>query len=350
MSFASNKLLRGGGLQWKLGIINTNIFPIPNEIQSVAYGNGQYIFPYLQMNAIGTSNDGIIWNDLPTEQGGNASGYIAFVNVAEQNPTVNDYQFLICDRSGRVIKSNNGINWTLACESGAPVEGGLTTVNGSYGESVKQQIIGYSPIDTFYGFPNEISYFIYGTNSWITENGPNATQYSILRTVTGPPVSIQWPYDHRSVWIAVNPYAGNYPTLAAKNQSQYSIPWNQGEWVNAPSGKWNGMVYGNGVYVAVNQSAVTLGQTAMYLTDAGYNNLNWQYTSLPSISDWHSVAYGKNMFVAISKTQNKSAYSYNGINWIPITMPTSSSWNQVIYGDNKFIAVGDGGKIAYLAV
>jgi hypothetical protein len=66
----------------------------------------------------------------------------------------------------------------------------------------------------------------------------------------------------------------------------------------------------------------------------------WTAGTLPSSSNWNSIAYGNNRFVAISNTSGTiAAYSLDGITWTASTLPATASWTKVTYGQGVFLAV-----------
>jgi hypothetical protein len=61
---------------------------------------------------------------------------------------------------------------------------------------------------------------------------------------------------------------------------------------------------------------------------------------LPSSSNWNSIAYGNNRFVAVSNTSGTiAAYSLDGITWSASTLPATAQWTSVTYGQGVFLAV-----------
>lgn len=104
------------------------------------------------------------------------------------------------------------------------------------------------------------------------------------------------------------------------------------------SSDWYSIAYGNGVFVAVGS-----GGTAAATSPDG---IIWTARSLPSSGLWQSVAYGNSIFVAIRSNSAVAASSPDGINWTARTMPTSSFWGSVTYGNGVFVAVASGGTAA----
>jgi hypothetical protein len=73
----------------------------------------------------------------------------------------------------------------------------------------------------------------------------------------------------------------------------------------------------------------------------------WNSVAMPSSSDWASIAYGNNLFMAIG-TGTVAAISLDGITWTAITLPAAGTWS-VAFGAGVFVilpAMG-GGTTAY---
>jgi hypothetical protein len=93
-----------------------------------------------------------------------------------------------------------------------------------------------------------------------------------------------------------------------------------------------------GKFVAIANS----GNIAAYST----NGINWTAASMPSTGNWSNVTYGNGKFVAVDNS--RAAYSTDGINWEPATtLPNNQHWRDVTYGDGRFVAVGNGNAAAY---
>jgi len=108
------------------------------------------------------------------------------------------------------------------------------------------------------------------------------------------------------------------------------------EWVvseNLPNSNsnWQSVCYGDDKYVAVAYDS----NIAAYSTDG----ITWIESTLPSSAYWRSVCYGNGKYVAVVLNSNKAAYSTDGITWTESTLPSSATWQSVCYGDGKFVAV-----------
>jgi len=109
---------------------------------------------------------------------------------------------------------------------------------------------------------------------------------------------------------------------------------------------WESIEYGNGVAIALPSG----GQIANRST----NGTTWTPITLPVVSTWTDIAYGKNYWVAISNEEpiiDNSPVIYsvsNGSGWRTTTMPFKASWKKIVYGNGKFVAIAnDANKTFY---
>jgi hypothetical protein len=107
--------------------------------------------------------------------------------------------------------------------------------------------------------------------------------------------------------------------------------------VSFPTGPYYAFVrdfsYGSGVYVGMLDQGDNKG---IYSVDG----LNWSLANLPTTpipGTWLGVAFGNNIFVAISGTTT-GAYSSNGINWTSMTVPNNLQC--ITFANGMFLAIG----------
>ena len=124
--------------------------------------------------------------------------------------------------------------------------------------------------------------------------------------------------------------AANYAQTAPATFTSSTMP---------SSSSWYAVTYGNGYFVAVQQSGTTAGA---YST----NGTTWTASTMPSASYWLGVTYGNGYFVAVASGTTAGAYSTNGTTWTASTMPSASSWTAVTYGNGYFVAVQNSGTTA----
>ena len=121
--------------------------------------------------------------------------------------------------------------------------------------------------------------------------------------------------------------AANYAQTAPATFTSSTMP---------SSSSWYAVTYGNGYFVAVQQSGTT---AAAYST----NGTTWTASTMPSASSWTAVTYGNGYFVAVQNSgTTASAYSANGTTWTASTMPSAFGWTAVTYGNGHFVAAAQG--------
>lgn len=105
----------------------------------------------------------------------------------------------------------------------------------------------------------------------------------------------------------------------------------------APSKRnWKGIVFGEGMFLAVGYSVSA--DTATVMTSA--DGLTW--TPQTAIAgNWESVSYGSGLFVAVQTSgANRVMTSLDGITWFARTVPLKS-WKAVAFGNGFFVAVSN---------
>jgi hypothetical protein len=168
-------------------------------------------------------------------------------------------------------------------------------------------------------------------------------------------------------WTAFNmPSSGDWKAIAGGNNRFVAIRNSSNAAASSLDGitwtantlpasrQWNAVVYGGGIFVAVAGDF-----------DAGAistNGTTWIATELPDIGDssfneWVDIAYGKNIFVALSNSGNFVATgtynsTTNAITWTGRTMDviddsSNRSWQSIAYGNNRFVAISNTGEVAY---
>lgn len=113
---------------------------------------------------------------------------------------------------------------------------------------------------------------------------------------------------------------------------------------------WSSIAYGNGTFVAVetgvysdSSGGYSSSNIAAYSHDAGRT---WTGATLPASVWWHSVTFGRGVFVAVGSSGN-AAYSTDGVSWTSATIPLDSAWKSVAYGNEAFVATSDSNYAAY---
>lgn len=104
---------------------------------------------------------------------------------------------------------------------------------------------------------------------------------------------------------------------------------------NPVDNTWNGITYGNGLFVATSSSGT--GNRAMTSPDG----VNWTIRTSAADNPWVDVAYGDGIFVAVSNSgATRVMTSYDGITWTLRVPPGISGWTSIVYGNGLFVAVG----------
>lgn len=118
--------------------------------------------------------------------------------------------------------------------------------------------------------------------------------------------------------------------------------------VDAPQGgslgnfNWQSVAYGNGLFVAIGQTAGTNIKTSP--TGIG---VTWTSRTASSNNNWTDITFGNGLFVAVSSNgTNRVMTSPDGITWTGISVP-SFQWLGVHYANGRFVAVGTSGHVMY---
>jgi len=111
-----------------------------------------------------------------------------------------------------------------------------------------------------------------------------------------------------------------------------------------PTVGWNGVTYGNGLFVAV--TSVGTGDRVATSPDG----INWTLRTSAADNGWIDIIYGNGLFVAVSfsGTGNRVMTSPDGIIWTSRTSAADNSWRSVTYGNGLFVAVaitGSGNRV-----
>ena len=99
---------------------------------------------------------------------------------------------------------------------------------------------------------------------------------------------------------------------------------------------WNGVTYGNGLFVAVGDSS---GPEDPVMTSP--DGITWTARSAAGNDDiWQGVAYGNGVFVAVAESIDRVITSPDGITWTARSiLGNDEDWNDVTYANGTFVAV-----------
>lgn len=102
--------------------------------------------------------------------------------------------------------------------------------------------------------------------------------------------------------------------------------------VTAGTNRWQGVAYGNGVYVAVGNNGYT---------SYSFDGSTWSTPTTVGSQSWYSVTFGNGKFVAVGN-QGYTATTEDGVTWTTPAKVTglSNRLQSVRYGNGIFVAVG----------
>lgn len=176
--------------------------------------------------------------------------------------------------------------------------------------------------------------YVNGSNMVIPQNVSSEVTWN---SKNGEPLSIKSPFD--LLWDGDGYSAGDVLTISGTANSygfQPSEAFTGGSIGAYGHGYW--CCYGGGKYVAIFYDG-----TVRYSTDfVTWNSSKIQFADS---AGWSGVAYGNNMYVAISYTTKCVAYSTDAVSWT-VTTNVPSQFMSLIFADGKFVAGGHG-LIAY---
>ncbi len=94
---------------------------------------------------------------------------------------------------------------------------------------------------------------------------------------------------------------------------------------------------------AFSPTFVAVGYGVTNAASATDTTATWTARTLPSASNWNSVAYGNKQIVAVSGSTTVAASSPTGVTWTARTLSASAVWQSVVYGSyGRFVAVANG--------
>jgi len=108
---------------------------------------------------------------------------------------------------------------------------------------------------------------------------------------------------------------------------------------SAANNNWNGITYGNGLFVAVASDGT--GNRVMTSPDG----ITWTIRTSAADNGWRSFTYGNGLFVAVANTGtgNRVMTSPDGMTWTIRTSAADNNWAGVTYANGLFVAVANTG-------
>jgi predicted RecA/RadA family phage recombinase len=190
-----------------------------------------------------------------------------------------------------------------------------------------------------YGSSNGLFVAVSDSNSGSdVMTSPDGINWTLRTTPTGAWQSVT---QGNGIYAAVSSLAGTVNTVMT---SLDGITWTL-QTATTTNG-WNSITYGsNALFVAVANSGT--GNRVMTSPDA----VTWTTRTSASNDTWKSVTYGNSTYVAVSSTSTSAQSvmtSSDGIAWTLQTATTSNGWTSVVYGNNLFTAVaatGTGNRV-----
>lgn len=105
---------------------------------------------------------------------------------------------------------------------------------------------------------------------------------------------------------------------------------------------WQGLAYGNGIWVAVGSGWSVFGIPGGVATST--DGTTWTDQTPSQTNAWNGVAYGNGTFVAVSSDgTNRVMTSTNGTTWTARSAAEANEWRSVAYRNGLFVAVSSTG-------
>ena len=130
---------------------------------------------------------------------------------------------------------------------------------------------------------------------------------------------------------------GGFVCLPGLGAAPFDSAWVS--WPAAQNNTWASVAYGNNIFVAVSVNGTNRVMTSP-------DGFTWTVRVAAAANQWLSVTFGNGLFVAVSPTGfgNRAMYSTDGITWVS-SYPPDSYWVSVTYGAGRFVAVALSGTV-----
>ena len=233
----------------------------------LCYGNGMFVAVSGGATNAMYSVDGYNW----TESGVSSVGPWRAV-------TFGNGKFVAVGVSGKTMYSTDAITWTSVSIAGSLSWSAITYGTDSSG------------VGKFVAI-NATTSLLYVKSAVSTDNGLTWTVYS-----TASFGGNSWPYQSMAFGNGLFVHGGGPFVAPIIQTSPDGITWTIRSTLNY---LWNGMTFGNGLFVAV---AID-GKIA-----SSSDGITWTLTTVEAGNSWYGVTFGENIFVAVAQSASVSPY------------------------------------------
>jgi hypothetical protein len=307
---------------------------------SIAYGNGLWVAVPSGNSTGAYSTDGQTWSNISLPSSGNWTG-IAYGNT---------YWVVISSagtgsNSIAAVSKANGAGWRTTTLPGTPttwsnlVYGNGTFVAIATGTTSAAYSTNYGQSWSSATLPTTAPWtgLAYGNGKYIAVASSSGTATASTTLASGGSVGTNTFVVSSATNIAAGQIvtgigipAGTYVSSSYTSGTTITL-------VNLAGNAQNFVATGTGTY-----NFYTPGGTVAALST---NGTTWTSSTLPTSAVWSSIAYGNNMFVAVSATSNTSAYTFDGITWYSSNLSVAA--DKLTYGQGVFVAVSSASTTAY---
>jgi hypothetical protein len=284
----------------------------PGSGVAVAYGNGTFVSVSAgQTGVVRTSTDGGITWTAHDASANSQWDSITYGNGLFVAVSCGDTVTFGCNTSAatRVMTSPDGITWTSRTASSNTSWYSVTYGNGLF--VAVAQAASTADIMTS---PDGIT--------WTARTAPNTNGWASVTYGNGMYVAVA--ATGTTTAIMTSPTGTTWTARTAPASGQL----------------WSAVTYGNGLFVSVSQAGT--GNRVMTSPDG----ITWTVRTSAADSCWLSMAYGGNLFVAVScgseATSQEVMTSPDGINWTLRTAAAAHGWASTAYGNGLFLAISAG--------
>ena len=327
---------------------------------SITYGNSKFVAVSSSSGSVMYSTNGTSWTLLS-----GAVSTLSWDSIAYGNGL---YVIFASNNGSVPYTSPDGITWTAQTLGSGYQWKSVAYGNGIF-VAVATNSIATSPASNIWKYTYTVNAansptYIDGTatvslssvNDLVGNTASAPTNATFTIDTTGPTVALTYSKNPAGVGTEIINALYNEPTataptiaidqpgttdISATSMSAPGTTWT-GE-TAAELNNWTSVAYGNNIFVAVSTDG-----THRVMTSS--NGTTWTSatdTSIQNTNKWNSITYGNGRFVAVS-TDGKAMYSLNGTSWtLAGTVPEANTWNSVTYGtvnsNPLFVAVSNSG-------